>query len=65
MVAANIKAGAVEIADLTVTGTLNAVNFISQNVTTGTVTAQNLTTNSFTAFQGIVDSLLVESGLLR
>jgi hypothetical protein len=39
-------------------------NFVAQNVNAGAVIAENITTNSFTAFQGTIDNLLIKSGLV-
>ena len=53
VVAANIKAGAI-----------NTTDFVTENVNAGAVIAENITTNSFTAFQGTIDNLLIKSGLV-
>jgi len=50
---ANIKAGAITTTD-----------FVAQNVNAGAVIAENITTNSFAAFQGTIDNLLIKSGLV-
>jgi hypothetical protein len=53
LVAANIKAGAITTTD-----------FVTQNINAGAVIAENITANSFTAFQGTIDNLLISSGLV-
>ncbi|MGB6839309.1 MAG: hypothetical protein WBE27_03525, partial [Microgenomates group bacterium] len=60
LVAANIKAGAIEVADLAVKGSVYVVDTIKA----GAVETTKVTTNSFLAFQATIDNLLITNGLV-
>jgi hypothetical protein len=57
---ANIKAGAIEVTDLTVKSSV----YIADTLRAGAVETASITTDTFLAFQGTVDNLLITNGLV-
>ncbi|MBU1173125.1 MAG: hypothetical protein KKD44_26475, partial [Proteobacteria bacterium] len=57
---ANIKAGAIEVTDLTVKSSA----YIANTLRAGAIETASITTDTFLAFQGTVDNLLITSGLV-
>jgi hypothetical protein len=57
---ANIKAGAIEVTDLTVRSSA----YIADTLRAGAVETTHLATDTFLAFQGTIDNLLITNGLV-